>query len=189
MVEAEVIHLKRMGLRFETIAEHIARVGRGQAQATMTIPRGVIFPPDFTITRQGCHKAFIKAVGREPALKVAEMRKLDTARCEDYIINLQPAILKGDARAVAVAVKVLAHKARINGYAQSNPEPVERNDEIKSQAELDAENARNARLFDTFYEAVQILVDLGVPLPPPRERQLIDTVAAETIPDGTDDAV
>jgi len=31
-VEAEVIHLKRMALSFDAIAEQITRVGRGQAQ-------------------------------------------------------------------------------------------------------------------------------------------------------------
>ncbi len=63
-VEAETIHLKRMGLSFDAIAEQIARAGRRQAQAIVTIPEGVTFPPDFQISRQACHKAFKKAVAR-----------------------------------------------------------------------------------------------------------------------------
>ena len=104
-IEAEVIHLKKMGFSFERIAEHITRVGRGQAQSMAAQSDGMTFPSDFSITRQACHKAFKKALVREPALKVAEMRKLDTARCEDYIMYLQPSIVKGDDRSMLTAIK------------------------------------------------------------------------------------
>jgi hypothetical protein len=50
-------------------------------------------------------------------LEVEEFRKLDTARSEDMFMNLQPAIRKGNARAVEVGIKVLDHTAKINGYA------------------------------------------------------------------------
>jgi hypothetical protein len=116
-IEAEIIHLKRMGLSFDAIAEQISRVGRGEAQALVAIPQGITFPADYTISRQACHKAFRKAIAREPALEVEEFRKLDTARSEDLFMNLQPAIRKGNARAVEVGIKVLDHTARINGYA------------------------------------------------------------------------
>jgi hypothetical protein len=78
-VEAEVIHLKRMGLSFDAIAEQISRVGRGQAQPITPIPDGLSFPPNYQISRQACHKAFRKALVREPALQVEEMRKLELA--------------------------------------------------------------------------------------------------------------
>ena len=116
-VEAETIHLKRMGLSFDAIAEQIARAGRRQAQAIVTIPEGVTFPPDFQISRQACHKAFKKAVAREPSLAVDEFRKLDTDRCEEMFLNLQPGIRKGNPRSVEAGVKVLRHTAQINGYA------------------------------------------------------------------------
>jgi len=116
-IEAETIHLKRMGLSFDAIAEQISRVGRAKAQAMLAIPQGVTFPPDYTISRQACHKAFRKAIAREPALEVEEFRKLDTVRSEDLFMNLQPAIRKGNARAVEVGIKVLDHTAKINGYA------------------------------------------------------------------------
>ena len=116
-VEAEAIHLKRMGLSFDLIAEQITRVGRRQAQAIVTIPDSVTFPPDFQISRQACHKAFKKAVAREPSLAVEEFRKLDSARCEDMFLNLQPGIRKGNPRSVEAGVKVLRHTAQINGYA------------------------------------------------------------------------
>ena len=116
-VEAETVHLKQMGLSFEAIAEQITRVGRGQAQAIVTVPTGVTFPSAYTISKQACHKAFRKAIAREPALAVEELRKLDNARSEDLFLNLQPAIRKGSPRAVEIGLKVLDHAARIHGYA------------------------------------------------------------------------
>jgi hypothetical protein len=116
-VEAETVHLKRMGLSFDAIAEQIGRVGRGQAQPIIALPTGVTFPPTYMISRQACAKAFKKALAREPALAVDELRKLDTARAEELFLNLQPAIRKGSLRAVEVGIKLLDHSARINGYA------------------------------------------------------------------------
>jgi hypothetical protein len=116
-LEAETIHLKRMGLSFDKIAEQITRVGRRQAQAIVTIPDGVIFAPDFQISRQACHKAFKKAVAREPSLAAEEFRKLDTDRCEEMFLNLQPGIRKGNPRSIEAGVKLLRHTAQINGYA------------------------------------------------------------------------
>jgi hypothetical protein len=116
-IEAETISLKRIGLSFEAIADQITRVGKRQAQAVIAVPEGVTFAPDFQISRQACHKAFKKAIGREPSLASEEFRKLDSARCEDMFMNLQPGIRKGNARAVEAGVKVLRHSAQINGYA------------------------------------------------------------------------
>jgi hypothetical protein len=115
-VEAETIHLKRIGLSFDTIADQIARIGKRQAQAIVAIPDGVTFPPDFQISRQAIHKAFRRAIAREPSLAAEEFRKLDTARCEEMFLNLQPGIRKGNPRSVEAGVKVLRHNAQINGY-------------------------------------------------------------------------
>ncbi len=116
-VEAEVVNLKRMGLPFDAIAEQITRVGRGQAQPITPIPDGLSFPPDYQISRQACHKAFRKAIAREPSLAVEELRKIDHARSEDMFMNLQPGIRKGNLRAIETGVKVLEHQSRTNGYA------------------------------------------------------------------------
>jgi hypothetical protein len=82
----------------------------------VAIPQGVTFPPDYTISRQACHKAFRKAIAREPALEVEEFRKLDTVRCERPVHESATCIRKGNARAVEVGIKVLDHTAKINGY-------------------------------------------------------------------------
>jgi hypothetical protein len=119
-LEAETVHLKRMGLSFEAIAEHITGVGGGRQQAITTIPQGVTFPADYQISKQACHKAFRKAIGREPSLEVEDFRKLDTARCEEMLMNLQPGIRKGNVRSVEAGIKILDHTAKINGFAAPN---------------------------------------------------------------------
>jgi len=116
-VESEVLRLKTMGLSFEETAEQIVRVGRGNASAIVTIPQGVIFPDNYSISRQGCHKAFRKAIARQPALELEELRKLDNARSEEMFLNLQPGIRKGNLRAIEVGLKILDHAAKINGHA------------------------------------------------------------------------
>lgn len=116
-VEAETISLKPMGLHsFESIAEQITRVGRGQARPLVEIPPDLTFPPNYQITRQACQQAFKKALARSPSLELEEFRKLDTERSEEMLMNLQPAICKGSPRAIEVGIKLLDHAARINGY-------------------------------------------------------------------------
>jgi hypothetical protein len=116
-IEAETVRLKQMGLSFEAIAEQITRIGRGQAQPIVAIPDKIMFPADFQISRQACHKAFRKAIAREPSLAAEEFRKLDSARCEEMFMNLQPGIRKGNPRSIEAGIKVLRHAAQINGYA------------------------------------------------------------------------
>jgi hypothetical protein len=116
-IEAETIHLKRIGLTFDAIADQLTRIGRGQAQPIITISDVVTFPADFQISRQACHKAFRKAMAREPSLAAEEFRKLDSVRCEEMFLNLQPGIRKGNPRAIEAGIKVLRHTAQINGYA------------------------------------------------------------------------
>jgi hypothetical protein len=116
-VESETLHLKRMGLSLAAIAEQLGRVGRGQATSLTPIPEATPFPIDYTVSRQAVHKALRRALSREPALAAEELRKLDTSRCEELWLNLQPAIRKGQPRAIEAGVKVLGHTARINGYA------------------------------------------------------------------------
>jgi hypothetical protein len=53
---------------------------------------------------------------RLPNTEAAAHRKLDTERCEDLYLALQPGIRKGDAKSIDVSVRVLEHKARLNSY-------------------------------------------------------------------------
>jgi hypothetical protein len=114
-VEAEALHLKKMGFSHDAIADRITQVGRGQLQALTSVPEGLTFPLDYRISRQAIFKACQRALKREPAFEAAELRKVYTARCEDMYLNLQPAIRKGNPRATDTAVKVIDLSARVNG--------------------------------------------------------------------------
>jgi len=116
-VEAETLHLKKMGLSFQDIADRITSIRRGQAQPMTKIAEGITFPTDYRISKQACHRAVKKAIAREPSLELEELRKIDDARCEDMWMNLQPGIRKGNTRSIEVGVKVLGHRARISGLA------------------------------------------------------------------------
>jgi len=114
-VDAEVVRLKGLGMNFSQIADQITAVGRGSAKAITDLPAGLDFPPAYRISAQGCHKAYRRAMRREPALAVEEDRRLDTARLEEMIFALQPGLRRGDPRWVEAAVKVLMHKSRLLG--------------------------------------------------------------------------
>jgi len=75
-------------------------------------------PPDYKILQQAVHKAFRRYCQRNPALGLAEMRRVDTQRCDDIYRAMLPIIRsggRGSAVAADAATRALAHKARING--------------------------------------------------------------------------
>ena len=115
-VETETLHLKRLGMGYQAIADHIVGVAHGQQKALVPVHEGVIFSEGYSISAQAVHRAFRRALVRLPNAEAAELRKLDSERLEDMLLSLQPGIRQGDPRSVEVAVKVLAHKAESNGY-------------------------------------------------------------------------
>lgn len=115
-VEAESLHLKRLGMGYQTIADHIVSVARGQIGAVVPVPEEMEFRNDYSISVQAVHKAFQRAIVRLPNAEAAALRKLDTERIEDMLFALQQGIRRGDARSIEVGVRVLVHKADINGY-------------------------------------------------------------------------
>ena len=114
-VETEVTRLKGSGMSFCEISVQITSVGRGEAKATTDPPAELQFPPGFSITSQGCHKAYRRAMRREPALAAQEHRRLDTERCEELYRSLQAGLRRGDPRSIEAAVKVMQHKSRLLG--------------------------------------------------------------------------
>jgi len=115
-VEAESLHLKRLGMSFQVIADHIVAVAHGEQQAMVPVPEHAPFNEEYSISAQAVHRAFRRGIARLPNTEAEAYRKLDSERCEDMFLSLQPGIRKGDPRSVEVGVKVLAHKAEINGY-------------------------------------------------------------------------
>jgi hypothetical protein len=99
------------------IAVHVARVGQGSEKALTSLPEGIFFQPDYTISESAVFKAYHKAMDREPVAEADILRKEDTHRCEDMYRHLQRGITSGDPRSIDAGVRVLAHKAKLNGYA------------------------------------------------------------------------
>src|SRR5271170_4005522 len=115
-VEAETLYDKRLGMSYQAIADHIEGVAQGKRKAMVPVPTEVEFPREYRISMQAVHRAFLRGIVRLPDCAAQPLRKLDSERCEDMLLSLQPGIRQGDPRSVEVGVKVLMHKAEINGY-------------------------------------------------------------------------
>jgi hypothetical protein len=115
-VEAETLHLKRLGMGYQAIADHIVEVAHGRQKAMAPVPQEAQFPQEYQISMQAVHRAFRRAIVRLPNAEAAELRKLDSERLEEMFLSLQAGIRQGDPRSVEVAVKVLTHQAEMNGY-------------------------------------------------------------------------
>ncbi len=115
-VEAETLHLKRLGMGYQAIADHIVEVAQGRRKAMAPVPQDAQFPEGYQISMQAVHRAFRRAMVRLPNAEAAELRKLDSERLEEMFLSLQAGIRKGDPRSIEVGVKVLTHKAEMNGY-------------------------------------------------------------------------
>jgi hypothetical protein len=116
-VTDEILRCKRTGLSMALIAVHIGRVGQGHEQPLFPLPDGIEFPSNYRLSESAVFKAYHKAMDQEPAIDAEVFRKEDTARCEEMYLKLQSGISKGDPRHIETGVRVLAHKAKLNGYA------------------------------------------------------------------------
>jgi hypothetical protein len=115
-VEAETLHLKRLGMGYQAVADHIVGVAQGRQMAMVPIPQDAKFSQGYRISMQAVHRAFRRAIVRLPNAEAAELRKLDSERLDDMFLSLQQGIRQGDPRSIEVSVRVLALKAEINGY-------------------------------------------------------------------------
>jgi hypothetical protein len=79
-VEAETLHLKRLGMGYQAIADHIVEVAQGRQKAMAPVPQGAQFPEGYQISLQAIHRAFRRAIVRLPNAEAAELRKLDSER-------------------------------------------------------------------------------------------------------------
>jgi hypothetical protein len=118
------------------IAVHIGRVGQGQEQPLSPLPDVIEFPANYRISESAVFKAYHKAMDRQPAIDAEVFRKEDTARLEDMYLKLQPGISNGDPRHIDTAVRVLAHKAKLNGYTVE-PEQVGNSGGLQINLHLD----------------------------------------------------
>jgi hypothetical protein len=115
-VEAETLHLKRLGMGYQAIADHIVGVAQERQKAMAPVPQDAEFPEGYQISLQAVHRAFKRAIVRLPNAEATELRKLDSERLEEMFLSLQAGIRQGDPRSIEVGVRVLMHKAELNGY-------------------------------------------------------------------------
>ena len=115
-VETETLHVKQLGMSFQAIADHIVGVAQGSQKAFVAVPQDIHFPDGYRISLQAVHRAFRRAIVRLPNAEAAELRKLDSERLEEMLLSLQAGIRQGDPRSIEVGVRVLTHKAELNGY-------------------------------------------------------------------------
>jgi len=116
-VTDEILRCKRTGLSMAVIAVHIGRVGQGHESPLSPLPDGIEFPAGYRLSESAVFKAYHKTMNQQPAINAEVFRKEDTARCEEMYLKLQSGISKGDPHHIDTAVRVLAHKAKLNGYA------------------------------------------------------------------------
>lgn len=123
-VESEVLRRKTLGVTsFALIAEQVTKVGRGEAPPLVEFPPGLTFPPGYSISAVACWKACQRALSRSPRLRAEEMRDIDSDRLEDAILATQKGIKNGDPGALQAFSKLIATRARLNGYL--SPQKVE----------------------------------------------------------------
>ena len=142
-VEAETLHLKRLGMGLQAIAEHLIGVAQGQRKALVPVPEQVRSPEAYRISLQAVHLAFKRALVRLPNAEATELRKLDNERLEEMYLALQPGIRNGDPRSIEVSVRVLSHKAEINGYKSPAGVETQVNVLVQNQAAADAQTLAN----------------------------------------------
>ncbi len=115
-VRAEIIQCKRTGLSMADIAVHLTNVGQGREKSLTPLPNGVVFDDDYRISESVVFKAYHKAMTLQPVADAEVLRKEDTERCEQMYLRLQRGISTGDPRYIDGGVRVLAQKAKLNGY-------------------------------------------------------------------------
>src|SRR5258707_15659300 len=79
-VEAETLHLKRLGMSYQAIADHIVGVAHGKQQAVVPLPECASFSEDYRFSEQDYHKAFKRGILRLPSAEAVEIRNLANER-------------------------------------------------------------------------------------------------------------
>ena len=123
-VEAEVLETKQFVVSFAHAAKHITAIGRGQEPLLIPLFPGIPFPPDYSISAAARHKAYCRALDREPKLGVEHLRAELMLRCNQLWFAAQPGIRRGDPRTMMVgarAVETMWSRARPKSGKPSPP--------------------------------------------------------------------
>src|ERR1700688_814689 len=79
-VQGEAYRMVIAGMTQREIAQVITEMGRGLRPGRL---EGVEYPPDYRISQQAVTLAFRRYCQRNPVPGIAEMRRIDTQRCDD----------------------------------------------------------------------------------------------------------
>jgi hypothetical protein len=93
-LEGEVLRLRRLAFSFEDIAQQVTEVGRGQRAPLTPLPEDLSFPPNYSITPMGCHRALSRALKRHPTARgrrTASARYRPVRRHVSFSLSRHPA--------------------------------------------------------------------------------------------------
>jgi hypothetical protein len=102
----------------------------------------VPFPPDFTVGAQTVKRAWHRIIKALPTEKIEELRAEDNLRTDSIWFSLQSGLLKGDAYSAGIAVSVLEHRAKVNGYAAPKQVHLEGDLHLNGKTSSDPEESR-----------------------------------------------
>jgi hypothetical protein len=102
----------------------------------------VPFPPDFTVGAQTVKRAWHRIIKALPTEKIEELRAEDNLRTDSIWFSLQSGLLKGDANSISVAVSLLEHRAKVNGYAAPRAIKLEADLNVQGRISSDPEESR-----------------------------------------------
>jgi hypothetical protein len=158
-VEAEVLEIKQYGFSYARASRHITAVGRGQESPLTPFFPGMTFSPGYKISAAACQKAHCRALDREVKLGAEHLRKELMLRCDLLWSAAQPAIRRGDPRAMMVGVRAVETMWSMGGTKSgTTPEPTNYEPDPPQYPVSGA-------VVDLFAAAVKGLLDLGVDVP------------------------
>jgi hypothetical protein len=140
-IEQEVFKQRLLGLQYPQIAESIVRAARREIQPAVALP-DVPFPPDFSVTPQTAKRAWHRIIKAIPTEQVDALRAEDNLMTDQAWLSLQKGMLNGDANSISVAVSLLEHRAKVNGYNAPKQVHPEGDLNLKGKTSSDPEESR-----------------------------------------------
>jgi len=153
-VEAEVLEIKQFVVSFAHAARHITAVVQGQEPPLIPLFPETTFPSDYKISAAACHKAYCRALNREPKLGVEHLRADLMLKLNQLWSAAQPGIRQGDPRAIAVAARIVETMSSLGGVASGTPS-------LPDARESKPERSSPA-IIDLLKSSVKCLLGLGV---------------------------
>jgi hypothetical protein len=101
------------------------RVAREQTTSAVALPK-VSFPIHFRVTENDVRRIYKRALSRFPFLTASLHKTENNLRTDLLFAALQTGIQNYDAKSGGMAVKILDHQSKVNGYCASEQSDNER---------------------------------------------------------------